>query len=61
MRNKGIINPDAKYIRDGMFDWSDEEENEFYFVWAKDCYHFGGQTNLEEKELIKILKNIDYE
>ena len=31
LRNKGIINPDAKYIRDGMFDWSDEEENEFYF------------------------------
>ena len=31
LRNKGIVNPDAKYIRDGMFDWSDEEENEFYF------------------------------
>lgn len=31
LRSKGIINPNAKYIRDGMFDWSDEEENEFYF------------------------------
>lgn len=31
LRNKGIVNPNAKYIRVGMFDWSDEEENEFYF------------------------------
>lgn len=31
LRNKGIVNPNAKYIRDGMFDWSTEEENEFYF------------------------------
>ena len=31
LRNNGIVNPSAKYIRDGMFDWTDEEEKEFYF------------------------------
>lgn len=30
LRNKGIVNPYAKYIRNGMFDWSNEEENIFY-------------------------------
>ena len=30
LRNTGIINPNAKYIRTGMFDWSNEEEHSFY-------------------------------
>lgn len=30
LRNTGIINKNAKYIRNGMFDWSNEEENSFY-------------------------------
>lgn len=30
LRNTGIINPNAKYIRTGMFDWSNEEEFSFY-------------------------------
>lgn len=29
-RNKGIVNPFAKHITKGMFDWSEEEVNEFY-------------------------------
>lgn len=28
---KGIVNPQAKYIRKGMFDWSEEEESDFYY------------------------------
>lgn len=30
LRNTGIINENADYIRRGMFDWSEEEENKFY-------------------------------
>jgi len=30
MRNTGIINKNAEYIRKGMFDWSKEEEEKFY-------------------------------
>ena len=30
LRNKGIINNNADYIRKGMFDWSKEEEQSFY-------------------------------
>ena len=30
VRKTGIINPNAKYIRTGMFDWSNEEELSFY-------------------------------
>ena len=30
LRNTGIINPNADYIRRGMFDWSEDEENSFY-------------------------------
>lgn len=30
LRNKGIINPNAEYIRRGMFDWSKDEEETFY-------------------------------
>lgn len=30
LRNTGIINENAEYIRKGMFDWNDEEENSFY-------------------------------
>ncbi len=29
-RNAGIINPKAKYITRGMFDWSEEEVEDFY-------------------------------
>ena len=30
LRNTGIINKNAHYIRRGMFDWTEEEENKFY-------------------------------
>lgn len=30
LRNKGIINENADYIRRGMFDWSEDEEINFY-------------------------------
>ena len=30
LRNTGIINKKADYIRRGMFDWTDEEEQGFY-------------------------------
>lgn len=30
LRNTGIINENACNIRNGMFDWSDEEDKEFY-------------------------------
>lgn len=30
LRNTGIINKNAEYIRNGMFDWTDEEEKTFY-------------------------------
>lgn len=30
LRNKGIINQNAEYIRQGMFDWSKDEEEKFY-------------------------------
>ncbi len=30
LRNKGIVNENADYIRCGMFDWTLEEDNEFY-------------------------------
>lgn len=30
LRKSGIINENAEYIRRGMFDWSEQEEKEFY-------------------------------
>ena len=30
LRNTGIINVEADYIRRGMFDWTEKEEREFY-------------------------------
>ena len=30
LRNSGVINKKAEYIRRGMFDWSETEEQEFY-------------------------------
>ena len=30
LRNTGIINKNAEYIRNNMFDWSEQEQNEFY-------------------------------
>lgn len=31
LRNTGIINPKADYIRKGMFDWTEQEEKDFYY------------------------------
>lgn len=31
LRNNGIVNEKAQYIRWGMFDWSKKEEEEFYY------------------------------
>lgn len=30
LRNSGIINENAEYIRKGMFDWNEDEEIIFY-------------------------------
>ena len=30
LRNTGIINKNAQYIRNKMFDWTEQEETEFY-------------------------------
>ena len=30
LRNAGIINKNADYIRKGMFDWNEDEEINFY-------------------------------
>ena len=30
LRNNAIINKNPDYIRRGMFDWTDKEEQEFY-------------------------------
>ena len=30
LRNTGIINENADYIRNGMFDWTETEDQEFY-------------------------------
>ena len=30
LRNKGVINENAEYIRNGMFDWTEDEEKDFY-------------------------------
>lgn len=30
LRNTGIVNENPEYVRNGMFDWSDEEEKSFY-------------------------------
>ena len=30
LRNTGIVNKNASYIRNDMFDWSNEEESSFY-------------------------------
>ncbi len=32
LRNKGIINSNAQYIRKGMFDWTEDEETTFYEI-----------------------------
>lgn len=45
LRNKGIVNPKASYIRDGMFDWSEDEEKTFY--------------NQHIEEIVRNLKVID--
>ena len=40
LRNTGIINDKAKVFRRGMFDWTEEEEKDFYYSniekWAND-------------------------
>lgn len=30
LRNTGIINENPEYLRNGMFDWTEEEEKSFY-------------------------------
>ena len=45
LRNTGIINEKAEYIRKNMFDWTDDEEKEFY------------NSNIEK--IVKNLKVID--
>ena len=45
LRNTGIINEKAEYIRKNMFDWTDDEEKEFY------------NNNIEK--IVKNLKVID--
>jgi inosine-uridine nucleoside N-ribohydrolase/uncharacterized HAD superfamily protein len=39
LRNTGIVNEHPKYLRDGMFDWTEQEEKSFYNAnierWAK--------------------------
>ena len=35
LRNTGIINKNPEYLRKGMFDWTVEEENNFYNVLRK--------------------------
>ena len=30
LRNTGIVNKNADYIRQGMFDWTEDEELDFY-------------------------------
>ena len=45
LRNTGIINEKAEYIRKNMFDWRDDEEKEFY------------NNNIEK--IVKNLKVID--
>lgn len=30
IRNSGVINKNADYIRKGMFDWNEDEETNFY-------------------------------
>lgn len=48
LRNTGIINENADYIRHDMFDWSKEEEIEFY------------KTNIERiTNNLKIINNAD--
>lgn len=44
LNNTGIINENAKFVRFGMFDWTEDEEKEFY------------QTNIER--IAKNLKTI---
>ena len=50
LRNTGIINDKAKVFRRGMFDWSEEEEKDFYysrfttFKWLPDSRMSTGKT-----------------
>ncbi len=36
LRNTGIINENPEYIRKGMFDWTEKEENSFYYENIED-------------------------
>ena len=49
LRNTGIINENAEYLRKGMFDWTKEEEQRYY------------QENIENfAKKLKPLKNAPY-
>ena len=49
LRNTGIINDKAKVFRRGMFDWSEEEEKDFYY------------SNIEKwANAFKLINNAEY-
>ena len=60
LRNAGIINENPEYLRKGMFDWTDEEENSFY---SANVENFTKRLKpIEDSSYyIKKLKNDGYE
>ena len=56
LRNTGIINENARYIRQGMFDWTEEEEKEFYYSNIERIAKNFKSIN-HSKEIIDKLKN----
>ena len=59
LRNTGIINKNAKYIREGMFDWTEEEEKSFYL---NNIERIAKSLELKDgaKEYIDKLKHDDH-
>ena len=60
LRNTGIIDKNADYITRGMFDWSKEEIDDFYY---KNIERIAKNLNVIDKasEYIKKLKENGYE
>lgn len=60
LRNTGIIDNNADYITRGMFDWSEEELNDFYY---KNIERIAKNLNVIDKapEYIKKLRKNGYE
>ncbi len=54
LRNNGIINKDTSYITRGMFDWTEEEVNNFYNDNIQEIVR-----NLEVKKEPKIIDKIE--